>query len=297
MSERTELLEAALEGYPDGIGLLGEEGLVRLWNPSAEAMTGFPSVELLGRPLPEQLEPLMHFLSQPSGDLLGDRTRLGIGSLVQARHKLGHPLPLIARIQVLRSGLGSRIGTALVFHPAENLDALPHGEAGDNQAVQTSQTELDERLKATYEDLLRGGSSFGLLWITVDQANALRKTHGARACEAMLEKMAIALIHGMRPAEEIGRWGEDEFLIISHERSPEALSAHAQSLTGLARTADFRWWGDRVSLTVSIGAAQAEPSESLAQLLGRAQAAMFSSVHAGGNQITSSSGGQACLPS
>ena len=48
MSERTELLEAALEGYPDGIGLLGEEGLVRLWNPSAEAMTGFPSVELLG---------------------------------------------------------------------------------------------------------------------------------------------------------------------------------------------------------------------------------------------------------
>ena len=29
---------------------------------------------------------------------------------------------------------------------------------------------------------------------------------------------------------------------------PEMLAAHAQMLAGLARTADFRWWGDRLSL-------------------------------------------------
>ena len=55
----------------------------------------------------------------------------------------------------------------------------------------------------------------------------------------------------------MGRWGDDEFLIVAHERSAEMLASHAQTLAGLARTADFRWWGDRVSLTVSIGAAQA----------------------------------------
>ena len=75
----------------------------------------------------------------------------------------------------------------------------------------------------------------------------------------------------MRPAEELGRWGDDEFLVISHEHTPEMLAAHAQALAGLARTADFRWWGDRVSLTVSIGAAQADLDETLAQLLERAQ--------------------------
>ena len=85
----------------------------------------------------------------------------------------------------------------------------------------------------------------------------MRKTHGAGACEAMLEKIERALANGLRPAEELGRWGEDEFLVISHERTAEMLAAHAQTLAGLARTADFRWWGDRVSLTVSIGAAQA----------------------------------------
>jgi len=75
------------------------------------------------------------------------------------------------------------------------------------------------------------------------------------------------------------------------------LAAHAQVLAGLARTADFRWWGDRISLTVSIGAAQADPAETLAQLLERAKAAMISSIHAGGNHITPAPWRHECLPS
>ena len=297
MSDRTELLEATLDNLPEGVALLGEEGLVVVWNPAAEAMTGYPAVELVGRPLPEALESLQHFVSEPGKELLGEGTRMGRGSLVKTRHKLGHNLSVIARILILRNGMGTRIGTALLFHPADNMDALPHGKDSDNQSVQASQTDMEERLMGVFEDFQHGGMAFGVLWITVDQSHGLRKTHGAGACDAMLEKIARALVHGLRPAEEMGRWGEDEFLVISHERTPEALAAHAQALAGLARTADFRWWGDRISLTVSIGAAQADPAESLAQLLGRAQAAMLSSIHAGGNHITPAQGRHECLPS
>jgi GGDEF domain-containing protein len=113
----------------------------------------------------------------------------------------------------------------------------------------------------------------------------------------MLDKVERVLANGLRPAEKMGRWGDDEYLVLSHERTPEMLAAHAQVLAGLARTADFRWWGDRVSITVSIGAAQAERDGSLIGLLEKAKAAMFSSFHAGGNQITSAPGGQACSPS
>ena len=148
-----------------------------------------------------------------------------------------------------------------------------------------------------FEDFTHGGLAFGLLWITVDQAHELRKTHGAGACEAMMEKIERALAQGLRPTEELGRWGDDEFLVISHERTAEMLAAHAQSLAGLARTADFRWWGDRVSLTVSIGATQADHDEALKQLLLSAQEAMISSIHTGGNHITLAPGGHSCLPS
>jgi diguanylate cyclase (GGDEF)-like protein len=177
------------------------------------------------------------------------------------------------------------------------VDALPHGGTGEGEGVEASQIDLEDRLDAVFQDFAAGGQSLGVLWITVDQSHDLRKTHGTKACEAMLARVERTIANGLRPGEEVGRWGDDEFLVVSHERTPELLAKHAQTVAGLARTADFRWWGDRVSITVSIGAAQADQTQTLAQLLERAQEAMVSSTQMGGNHVTTAPGGQACLPS
>jgi diguanylate cyclase (GGDEF)-like protein/PAS domain S-box-containing protein len=297
MADRTELFEVALDSLPEGLALLGGEGQIMLWNRAAEAITGYGSADLLSRQAPEQLEPLLMASPGPGDREAWTGSESGRGVMVHFQHKLGHDVPVIARTLVLRDGLGGRIGAAIVFHPAESLDALPHGECEKGSSVEVGQAELEDRLAVVFEDYRQGGEGFGVLWITVDQAGELRKTHGAGACEAMLAKVERAMAGGLRPAEEMGRWGDDEFLVLSHERTSEMLATHAQALAGLARTADFRWWGDRVSLTVSIGAAQAEREETLADLLERAKAAMCSSFHAGGNHITSTAGRQACSPS
>ncbi|HME58315.1 MAG TPA: diguanylate cyclase [Terracidiphilus sp.] len=297
MADRAELFEVALDSFPEGIALLGGEGQIMLWNRAAEAITGYASADLLSRQSPEPLEPLLlastrlENIEPDAGGQLGHRT------LVHALHKLGHDVPVMARFFMLRDGMGGRMGMAVLFHPADSLDALPHGECDQGGDLKASQAVLEDRMATMFGDFMRGGLPFGVLWISVDQAAALRKTHGAGACEAMLEKVKTTLANGLRPAEELGRWGDDEFLILSHERTPEMLATHAQALAGMARTSDFRWWGDRASLTVSIGAAQAEQDGSLADLLERAKAAMLTSFHAGGNQITSAPGGHACTPS
>jgi diguanylate cyclase (GGDEF)-like protein/PAS domain S-box-containing protein len=296
MSDRTALLEAALDSIPEGIALLGSESEIVCWNQAAETITGFSSQDLLFQPAPALLEPLLDWSCQE--DLQPGTEAASRGAaLIRSRHKLGHELQVIARARLLRDPMGAHIGAAVVFHPARSIDALPHGESGEVEAVKVSQAELEDRLQIEFDDFAQGGQRFGVLWITVDQAYDLRKTHGAMACEAMLEKLEHALLQVLRPAEELGRWGSGEFLVIAHERSPEMLAAHAQALAGVARTADFRWWGDRLSLTVSIGAAQVEEAESLAELLDRAKAAMFTSIRAGGNHVSVAPGGQPCLPS
>jgi diguanylate cyclase (GGDEF)-like protein/PAS domain S-box-containing protein len=297
MTDRSELLEATLDSLPNGIAVVGDGDQLVFWNRAAEAITGHAGRELLGRPVDEALEALVVGGARQWKNHAAAEPVQGRGSLVHVRHRLGHEAPAMARVLVLRNGMGQRIGSAVVFHPAAGMDALPRGECGEGMGVEESQADLEERMDAVYDDFTRGGLPFGVLWITVDQSRELRKTHGARACESMLEKVEHALMNGLRAGEAIGRWGNDEFLAVSYERTPEMLAAHAETLAGLARTADFRWWGDRVSLSVSIGAAQADRAETLAQLLGRAQAAMFSSVDAGGNHITSAPGGEACLPS
>jgi diguanylate cyclase (GGDEF)-like protein/PAS domain S-box-containing protein len=293
MTDRMELLESALDTLPDGLAVFGAAGEVVLWNHAAEAITGYASMELLRQPVPGVLKALLVEKLR-----LADMQRPG-GAVVRVRHKLGHEVPVMARSLVLRDGLGDRIGMAAMFHPTESVDALPHGECGENEDVAASQADLEDRLNNEFDDFARDGLPFGVLWIGVDQAPELRRTHGAAACAAMLAKVERALRTGLRPAEETGRWGEDEFLVIAHERTPEMLDAHGRKLAGLARTADFRWWGDRVSVTVSIGAAQAESGhdENLAQLLERAKQAMQTSMRGGGNRVTSAGGGQGCLRS
>jgi PAS domain S-box-containing protein len=44
MTDRTELLEAALDSYPDGIALLDLEGQMVYWNRAAESITDRKSV-------------------------------------------------------------------------------------------------------------------------------------------------------------------------------------------------------------------------------------------------------------
>jgi diguanylate cyclase (GGDEF)-like protein/PAS domain S-box-containing protein len=296
MADRLELLESALDCFPDGIALLDGANLLAFWNRAAEAITGYAGVNMLGRPMPETLEPLLHWSPPCGAPELESRPQSGRGFLARTRHKLGHDVSVMARILELHDGLGGRIGTEVVFHPAESIDALPQGD-GEGSGVAASQADLKERLAIEFEEFLRGGQTFGVLWITVDPARDLRKTHGAAACGEMLEKVTGALARGLRPGEELGRWGDDEFLVLSHERTPEMLAEHAKTLAGQARTADFRWWGDRVQITVSIGAAQAERGGTLINLLERAKAAMLTSIQGGGNQIASAPEGQSYLPS
>jgi diguanylate cyclase (GGDEF)-like protein/PAS domain S-box-containing protein len=296
MMERNELLEAMLDSLPDGVVLQGPGGEPVCWNRAAEAITGYASMEVLGRPV---LEPLLSLLGEEAAAQAEATQDAGRKAHMRLRHKLGHEVPLIGTYLVLRDGLGSRIGRAVLFHPARSMDALPHGDNGDDRAIAASQQELEDRLNQVFDDFSNGGEPFGVLWISVDQAHELRKTHGAAACETMLAKVQHVIAQGLRPAEEMGRWGTDEFLVIAHERSADLLSAHARRLAGLARTTDFLWWGDRVQLTVSIGACQARLSETdtLAALLKQAQRALQTSMHAGGNTITPPAGGTICLPS
>lgn len=281
MTDRMALLEAALDSLPEGLALLDRKCEVMFWNQAAEAMTGYGAADLLASsPAQQCLLQALHACQTAAG------TAPDRGTLVRARHQLGHDFPVIARLLQLQDGLGERLGVAILFHPAERLDALPHGESSDGAEVVASQADLEERLQLEFEDFDRGGEPLGVLWLAVDQGPELRKTHGAAACQAMVDKVRHALAAGLRPAEELGRWGDDEFLVIAHERTPDMLAGHARTLAGLARTADFRWWGDRLSLTVSVGAAQAEPGETLAALLRRSRQAMEASMREGGNRVT-----------
>jgi diguanylate cyclase (GGDEF)-like protein/PAS domain S-box-containing protein len=289
-----ELMESVLEAYPEAIALISEDGQVRLWNRAAEEISGYPAIEVVARRIPSGLEALLFPAEVQEGQTGTHRER---SVSIHLQHRQGYELQVAARAKVLRNGLGERIGHAVIFRKGEGRDALPRGQTAQCLEIDSSQEEFEQRLDDAFNDFVQRGECMGVLWITVDQAETLRKTHGSRACEAMLDSVERTLSNGLHAADEVGRWGDDEFLVLAHEPTAARLAAHAQVLAGLARTSVFRWWGDRISLTVSVGAAQAEREEALVGLMERAQAAMTASVHAGGNHITLAPGRHSCSQS
>jgi PAS domain S-box-containing protein len=287
---RIELFEAALDNLTEGFAVFDLDQRVALWNRQAAALTGYAPVQLVGRPLPEALQGLL----VPSSLSAPDETaRCGV---VHLRHENQQDVAVMAETRVLRDSLGRRIGMAVSFHATRGLDALAQDELTLSGQLRQSRADLEERLEAAMQEFTSRNEPFGLLWVSVDQGSQVMKTQGEQAFSGMMDAVERVLAQGLHPSEFIGRWQESEFLILSHERSGGQLAAHAHTLTGLARTADFRWWGDRISITVSVGSAQAQPGEDLRPLLLRARQAMEASRHAGGNHATHARGGEACLP-
>jgi diguanylate cyclase (GGDEF)-like protein len=323
MSDRIEMLEATLDLMDEGVAILDEQSNVLFWNKAAAALTGLSAEEMVARRCPEDLYRVDEKHRTRAGTAARKRgtpaqTAGGFGwayavysdrphlsdadresddasneplctpTLVSMRHKLGHSVPGMLRKVALRNSCGEPAGAALLFYPVEEMDKLPHGDNGEGAGIERSQADMEDRLDAAHHQWLTSRMPFGLLWITVDQAESLRRTHGRDACEAMLRTIEQTLLRQMKPAEVIGRWGCDEFLVLVHERTAELLAERAQRLAGLARTADFRWWGDRVGITVSIGASYATEGDTLQSLLQRARQAMQASEYAGGNHVTES---------
>jgi diguanylate cyclase (GGDEF)-like protein len=292
MNDRVEMLEATLDLVDGGIAILDDCSRVAFWNNAAETLTGHLAQDVICRPLPE----ILHRIDEKQRGCVDacsvsdqvsaneSAESLHSATIVSIVHRLGHLIPVLMRKAVLRNSIDEPAGTALLFYPVEAADALPRGERGESADIERSQADMEYRLDIAHHQWITAGTPFGLLWITVDQAQALRRTHGRDACEAMLRAVEHTLVRQMKPTEIIGRWGDNEFLVLTHERTPELLVEHGRRLTGLARTADFRWWGDRVGLTVSIGVSHAADGDTLQSLLSRARQAMQRSAYAGGNQ-------------
>jgi len=93
MTDRTELLEAALDALPEGMALADLEGQVVFWNDTAQAITGHRGADLIGRSVREVLDETIAGGTNQWIALTKAETASRRGLLIPMRHRLGHGLP------------------------------------------------------------------------------------------------------------------------------------------------------------------------------------------------------------
>lgn len=293
--QNAETLRAALESLQTGVCMVDQDRKIRFWNDGAEKITGYLRQDVLGRFCGEILMIKFHenkaaFCEHSCPLVAAMRDGQARESRVYLHHKSGYAVPVSLRAVPIRDVHGHVIGAAESFveRPCTSTRRRPdsdlvvgHGLDGVTQLPDYLSTEarLANRFKYACEHLI----PFGLVCIQLDRLDDLTATHGLDAAEAILNVVAHTLRNGLDPLDFVGRWSDDQFLAIVANCDDGALKTTAERLKLLAQSSEIVWWGDQLSVTVSVGVTVLNPGEPIECLLDRIGYALKQAIAQGGN--------------
>jgi diguanylate cyclase len=89
----------------------------------------------------------------------------------------------------------------------------------------------------------------------IDHFKQVNDTHGHLAGDSVLRILASLLRKRLRPTDDLGRYGGEEFCAVLPGTSLESALAIGEELRGLVETHQFSCDNKRLQLTMSVGVA------------------------------------------
>ena len=147
-----------------------------------------------------------------------------------------------------------------------------------------------ERAELEVHRLRRHRVPFSVALLDLDHFKLVNDTHGHQAGDDVLKEAVRRWQLGRRPFDTLGRLGGEEFAILLPGADAEAAMTVAERLRAVIADAPFDTIAGPIDVTVSIGIAEAEDTDQTIEgTLGRADAALYLSKHAGRNRVTKAS--------
>ena len=166
----------------------------------------------------------------------------------------------------------------------DQLDALAHSDVLTGLANRRFLEQSCERLSGLHAR--QADIRIGLLLIDLDAFKPINDTLGHEVGDQVLVQVADRLLESARVSDCVARIGGDEFVILctqlNHSDEVRAVAERVRQ----AIMVPFQVADHRSIVSASIGAAMAEPGETLGQLLRRADSAMYCSKRNGKNRLT-----------
>lgn len=141
---------------------------------------------------------------------------------------------------------------------------------------------MDTELDIAIASSMRNRAPLGLLVFDLDHFKRINDAYGHESGDAVLVQLAQLVHRVTRKSDRFFRMGGEEFGLLLPGAHPDCLRTIAEKLR--ATIEDEVRCGDEV-ITVSIGATTFVPGEAAAELLARADAAMYQAKHEGRNRL------------
>ncbi len=130
-----------------------------------------------------------------------------------------------------------------------------------------------------------GSAPLSVLFVDLDHFKRLNDEAGHQAGDQALQSLVRLLRLELREGDVLGRYGGEEFMVLLPGQGLSQALAVAERLLASTRRRRLAIRPDLAPLTVSIGAAEWHPHETHAQLLERADQAMYAAKRNGRDQV------------
>ena len=143
-----------------------------------------------------------------------------------------------------------------------------------------------EILDREFSRATREGSEFAVIMADLDYFKSINDTYGHATGDDVLKEAARRMQASLRPYDSVGRYGGEEFLIVSPGCNEVNAAALARRICASISAEPFRSIEFSIPATMSLGVAAA-PSEALQsdELLRVADAVLYFAKHNGRNRV------------
>jgi diguanylate cyclase (GGDEF)-like protein/PAS domain S-box-containing protein len=290
--EREAQLRAIVESVGEGILAFDARGFILEVNPAVCEIFGYESAALIGKPtsllMPERSHETTwhHFQQHLQLRLVAMAGQRNVR--LSGRRKDGTEFPLEATIGTTNSSGGSSFVGVLrdITERNEAERALHVLGKYDSLTALPNRSLFLEKLSAAAEAMNRSGAAIALMFIDVDGFKEINDTHGHRAGDDLLIQFAQRLLASVRDTDTVARLSGDEFTILLeglNEPGEDSRRVADKLVASLERP--FVLSGREVRATASLGLVTQAGSFNVAELLARADAAMYVAKRSGKNRV------------
>jgi len=292
-NERELQMRTVIETVAEGIFTFDANSLIEDVNPAICEIFGYQACELIGNRtsmlLPDKSRDatfgrLHEDLERGLGILAGERNVKLSG---QRKDGSEFPLELTIRESSL-SGRRSFVGIARdITERIESERKLTALSQYDSLTALPNRSLFLDRLKSAAARMDRSGAAIALIFIDVDGFKEINDKFGHRGGDDLLIQLSQRLSGAVRDSDTVARLAGDEFTIILEGLSDprdESRRVADKIIASLRRP--FSLSGNEVYVTASLGLViQESGGFDKADLLARADAAMYAAKHAGKNRV------------
>ena len=149
---------------------------------------------------------------------------------------------------------------------------------------------MRSHLRQTLATFVEVEVPFGVLCLRLEGLQHFRASLEAEAASSLLGVVARSLESTLWTTDHIGRWSDEQFLVILNGCRAETLHSVSERVRRMLARDGIEWWGERRSLPVSIGEAAAQSEDTVDSLIERAQKSLEAAAAWRGHSASAASG-------